>query len=84
MKITLKLHAKLSECLPAEARNSGTLELNAEAGTTVASLITQFNVPPKLCHLVLIDGVFVAPGARASRVLVDGESLTIWPPIAGG
>ena len=84
MKITLKLHAKLAECLPAEGRNSGTLDVNVEAGATVASLIAQFNVPPNLCHLVLIDGVFVPPGVRASRVLTEGETLTIWPPVAGG
>ena len=84
MKITLKLHAKLSECLPAEARNSGTLDVSVESGATVAALITKFNVPPSLCHLVLIDGVFVPPGARATRSLAEGETLTIWPPIAGG
>ncbi len=84
MKITLKLHAKLSECLPAEARNSGTLAVNVDAGATVASLITQFKVPPNLCHLVLIDGVFVPPAARTTRALAEGETLTIWPPVAGG
>lgn len=84
MKITLKLHAKLSECLPAEARNSGTLDVDVDAGATVASLITQFNVPPNLCHLVLIDGVFVPPAARTTRPLAEGETLAIWPPVAGG
>jgi sulfur carrier protein ThiS len=84
MRITLKLHAKLSDCLPAEARAKGTLNLDVDAGTTVASLINRFDVPRNLCHLVLIDGVFVPPAARAERVLDEGETLAIWPPVAGG
>ena len=33
---------------------------------------------------VLINGVFVPPEQRGARVLVDGDVLAIWPPIAGG
>jgi len=84
MNITLKLHAKLADFLPPEARQSNMLQLNVNDGTTVAALITQFNLPPNLCHLVLIDGVFLPPGARATRALAEGETLAIWPPIAGG
>jgi len=84
MKVTLKLYATLSDYLPAEARKSNALELELDAGTTVAACIKDLNLPPKSCHLVLIDGVFVPPGARASRALVEGDTLAIWPPIAGG
>jgi len=35
-------------------------------------------------HLVLINGSYVAPEDRATRTLVDGDVLAIWPPIAGG
>ena len=38
----------------------------------------------KLVHLVLVNGVYVQPEERASRVLKDGDVLAIWPPIAGG
>jgi sulfur carrier protein ThiS len=41
-------------------------------------------VPPKLCHLVLVNGVYVPPAERATRVLHDDDELAIWPPIAGG
>lgn len=84
MKVTLRLHAKLSDCLPAEARAKGALDLDVDHGTTIASLITRFDVPRNLCHLVLIDGVFVPPAARSERVLAEGETLAIWPPVAGG
>jgi len=84
MKVTLKLYATLSDYLPAEARKNNTLELDLDAGVTIAQVIASQSLPPKLCHLVLIDGVFVPPAARATRQLADGEMLAIWPPIAGG
>lgn len=84
MKVTLKLYATLSDYLPTEARKTNAVELDLSAGTTVAACINDLNLPPKLCHLVLIDGIFVPPGARPSRALSEGETLAIWPPIAGG
>ncbi len=84
MKVTLKLYATLSDYLPSEARKNNALELNLDAGATVAQIIESQNLPLKLCHLVLIDGVFVPHAVRAKRLLADGETLAIWPPIAGG
>jgi sulfur carrier protein ThiS len=85
MRVTLKLYAALSDHLPTdEARNTNAFELNVKAGTTVATLIRDLSLPLNLCHLVLVDGIFVPPGARASWALVEGNSIAIWPPIAGG
>lgn len=84
MKVTLKLYAALSDHLPTEARKTNALELDLGAGTTIAQVIEDQNLPLKLCHLVLVDGVFVPPAVRASRALAEGETMAIWPPIAGG
>lgn len=84
MKITFKLFATLQDYLPAEARKTNALALELEAGTTVQHVIGRFGLPQKLCHLVLIDGHFVPPAERATRGLRDGETLAIWPPVAGG
>jgi sulfur carrier protein ThiS len=84
MKITLKLYAMLSDYLPAEAQKTNSRELELDAGTTVAACIADLNLPLKFCHLVLVDGVFVPPGERETRVLAEGDTLAIWPPIAGG
>ena len=84
MKITFKLFATLQDYLPAEGRKMNALTLDLDPGTTVQQLIERFALPPKLCHLVLIDGHFIPPGERAARQLGDGETLAIWPPVAGG
>ena len=84
MKVTLKLYASLSDYLPDAARKTNALELDLAPGTTVAEVIDRHNLPRKLCHLALIDGVFVPPADRNQRALADGETLAIWPPVAGG
>lgn len=84
MQITFKLYATLGDYLPADARRTNSLTVDLAAGATVAQVIDQFALPLRLCHLVLIDGVFVPPEMRADRVLADGETLAIWPPVAGG
>ena len=84
MKVTLKLYATLSDHLPTEARKTNAVELDLAEGTTPAQVIASQNLPLKLCHLVLIDGVFVPPADRNQRALADGETLAIWPPVAGG
>ena len=84
MRLALKLYATLSDYLPAEARHTNRLDLDVDPGTTPQMVIERFAVPLKLCHLVLIDGVFVPPARRGTRVLKEGEVLAIWPPVAGG
>jgi sulfur carrier protein ThiS len=88
VRITFKLFAMLSDHLPQEIegirRNGNAIELSVPEGTTVQQLIDRFDLPAKLVHLVLVDGNYVAPADRATRVLADGQALAIWPPIAGG
>lgn len=88
MKITFKLFAMLSDHLPDEMdgsrREGNVIVLEVPEGTSVQQMIERFRLPEKLVHLVLVDGTYVPPAARAGRVLKDGEALAIWPPIAGG
>ena len=84
MKVTFKLFATLQDYLPAEARKTNALILDLDEATTVTQLIDRFSLPPKLVHLVLVDGTFVAPAERAGRTLKEGETLAVWPPVAGG
>ena len=83
MKVAFKLFASLADHLP-PGRTGNVVELDLDAGTTVLALMTRFGVPPQCAHLVLVNGVYVAPAARAAHALADGDELAIWPPVAGG
>jgi thiamine biosynthesis protein ThiS len=84
MKVTLKLYATLTDYLPAESRATNAVALTVDPETTIEQVIEQYRLPPRLTHLVLINGGFVPPGERKSRRLHEGDNLAIWPPIAGG
>lgn len=84
MKITFKLFASLQDYLPVEAKRDNALALDIADGTTIQQVIERFGLPQKTCHLVLVDGNFVPPAERTTRILAHGETLAIWPPIAGG
>lgn len=84
INITFKLFATLQDFLPSEAKSTNALTLEIDETTTVAQIIERFNLPRRLVHLVLIDGAFIPPAERAARTLREGETLAIWPPVAGG
>lgn len=84
MRVTFKLYASLQDYLPVEATRDNALSLDLAEGTTIMAVIERFGLPLKSCKLVLIDGVFVPPDERGSRALKEGETLAIWPPVAGG
>ena len=84
VRVALKLYASLADYLPVQARRAHRLDLELPAGITIADVIGRQGLPPAMCHLVLVNGVFVPPGERAVRALVAGDELAIWPPIGGG
>ncbi|MBX9794619.1 MAG: MoaD/ThiS family protein [Burkholderiaceae bacterium] len=84
MKITFKLYASLTEHLPPDVRQDNRMDLTLADDATIAQVIAPFGLPEKLVHLVLVNGVYVEPAQRLTRVLSDGDVLAIWPPIAGG
>ena len=83
VKITVKLYALLAKHLPSGAVQN-VVEVEVADGATVQGVIHELNLPSEHCHLVLVDGVYVTPGERETRVMQTGEALAIWPPVAGG
>jgi sulfur carrier protein ThiS len=83
MRITLKLYASLSDYLPAGGKDNR-VDLDVAEGDTVAGVIRRCQLPEHLVHLVLVNGVYIAPDQRAATHLNPGDHLAVWPPIAGG
>jgi sulfur carrier protein ThiS len=84
MNITFKLFASLTDYLPSEARYTNVLNLNVAPEATIMQIIEPYGMPPKLVHLVLINGKYIEPEKRLTQTLQEGDVLAIWPPIAGG
>lgn len=84
MHITFKLFASLSDYLPPESRYTNIVQLEVAPEATISQIIEPFGLPPKMVHLVLINGSYIEPDKRLTQTLVEGDVLAIWPPIAGG
>ena len=82
-KATIKLFASLSEFLPAGAKYNA-VEVKLENGTTIGSVLADMHVPEGLCHLVLLNGIFVPPSQRDGTCIAEGDVVSVWPPVAGG
>ena len=81
----LRQHCKRADAtLRAEVRPGNEMALDVAPGQTIAQIVAPFHLPPALVHLVLVNGKYVPPEARASTTLSEGDALAIWPPIAGG
>ncbi len=83
VRITLKLMATLTDYLP-QPRQGHQITLDIAPGDTIQDVVERFRLPWKLVHLVLVNGIYIPPDQRGTRVLQDGETLAIWPPVAGG
>ena len=83
MVIRVKLYALLDKYLP-DGSIKNEVDLTVTEGMTPTAGIAKLNMPPEICHLVLINGVYVAPSERDNVRLTEGDALAIWPPVAGG
>ncbi len=83
MNITLKLYASLGEYLPQEAQRHA-LKVSVNNQDTPNGILKRFNVPHASIHLVLINGIYIEPAARERAEFKEGDTLAVWPPVAGG
>ncbi len=81
--VTVKLYASLASYLPRDAARN-VAKVGCRPGATVQDLLTDLSLPQKSCHLVLVNGLYVAPDDRSGTKLKDGDAVAVWPPIAGG
>jgi molybdopterin synthase sulfur carrier subunit len=83
MEITLKLYAGLSQYLPEDSEKHH-VRLDISSSDSAFSIFEKFNVPKESAHLVLLNGVYLEPEERAKPNFKEGDTLAVWPPVAGG
>ena len=79
MKVEVQLFATLGEYLP-PGTTGDSLTLDLPGGTTVDEVIQVLEIPENLECLKVVNGHDTRPGHR----LVDGDVLSLFPPLAGG
>lgn len=83
IQVEFKLFASLMSYLPAGASEHAVL-VEMPEGSTVYDLMDKYQVPREQAHLVVCNGLFVPPSQRDTHSLKDGDSIALWPPVAGG
>ena len=82
MKITLKLYGGLKTYLPAHAsKNQAVIQI--EEGLNVEQALNNCGIPSAQRHLVMVNGVYITPEQRTTKVLSQKDSLAVWPPSTG-
>jgi len=79
MKIEVALYATLSKYLPAGAQNRKAV-IEVKDGATVREVMNHLGIPSDFPNILLVNGRQAPDGS----VLKDGETLSIFPPMAGG
>lgn len=84
MKIEVRLFASLREKLPEAPRGRGSVEL--PSGATLWDLLEHLDIPSEMASMVLVNGLPVPRdrAARKARRVEPGDTVAIFPPLAGG
>jgi len=77
--VTVKLFASLQQFLPAGS-TSRQVKLDVTEGSNVGHVLTGLGVPKQNAHLIMING----QQAGWDDVLNEGDTLSVFPPVAGG
>jgi molybdopterin converting factor small subunit len=80
MQIEVKLFANLRKKLPPGASGSKA-QLTLPDGATITTLIQHLDIPPDLAQMVLVNG---EQTREFDRPLTSGDTVSIFPPVAGG
>ena len=84
MQLTLKLYAGLERYLPVDSENN-TTQIDISDECSINAVLRQCKVPEDMVHLILLNGVYINPDQRDSiNLFSDGDTLAVWPPVAGG
>ena len=80
MQIAVKLFANLRKKLPPGSSGSKA-QLTLEDGATIQTVINMLTIPLELAQMVLVNG---EQTREFDRQLANGDTVSIFPPVAGG
>ncbi len=83
MKINLELYASLMPLLP-PGKGRFKREITVQKNTTLQQLIERFGISDEQAHIVLVNGHFICGDDRIESSLEKNDTVSIWPPVAGG
>lgn len=83
MKMYIEFYASLMKYLP-PGTSRFRREVQADDRQNLQALIRRFQISDAEAHIVLVNGHFVCGDHRLQHELVEGDVVSIWPPVAGG
>ncbi len=84
MNVNIEFYASLMGRLP-PGKSRFRREVKVDDGILLSHLIKQYHISDQEAHLVLVNGHFVNCGEdRDKRELIEGDTVSVWPPVAGG
>ena len=83
MNVNIEFYASLMKYLP-PGKSRFKREVRVDDGITLSRLIRNYHISEEEAHLVLVNGLFVCGEDRDGRELLEGDTVSIWPPVAGG
>ena len=83
MKISIEFYASLMKYLP-PGNSRFRRDIQIDNDLNLRQLIINYQIPEKMAHIVLVNGHFVNPEDREARQFIEGDVVSIWPPVAGG
>jgi molybdopterin converting factor small subunit len=79
VKVAVRLTATLRAYLPPGTRGDSVV-LDVPDGTTVDQVVHSLRIPSELERLTVVNGLDATP----DQGLVEGDVLSVFPPLAGG
>ncbi len=79
MEITVKLYATLRKYKPELPPGAG-FSFDLPSGTTVSQVLEQLAIPDGVALVAMVNGEV----QKLDHVLVKGDTLSLFPPVAGG
>ncbi|MFT5504246.1 MAG: molybdopterin synthase sulfur carrier subunit [Gammaproteobacteria bacterium] len=83
MKVSIEFYASLMKYLP-PGQSRFRREIQVDDDQKLAALIKKYQISEAEAHIVLINGHFVCGDDRTDQQLIEGDVVSVWPPVAGG